>query len=166
MHRDLSTLENQLLHIDKFENQWHKSKRRQRMKDEKLQGNEKIEVAIEGLKKEPTQEMLAHTLTVIRRRMKEEGELIVAVEPGTGDSQLRIHGIQLEDGSIWWMAFTSFEEEMKGADKIMSAFMGNMRQLFESVLKAEGIKGIILNPWNRTIMLDKHLIGIILGKTV
>ena len=47
MHRDLSTLENQLLHIDKFENQWHKSKRRQRMKDEKLQGNEKIEVAIE-----------------------------------------------------------------------------------------------------------------------
>ena len=29
------------------------------MKDEKLQGNEKIETAIEGLKKEPTQEMLA-----------------------------------------------------------------------------------------------------------
>ena len=42
------------------------------MKDEKLQGNEKIEEAIEGLKKEPTQEMLAHTLTVIRRRMQEE----------------------------------------------------------------------------------------------
>lgn len=30
------------------------------MKDEKLQGNEKIEKAVEGLKKEPTQEMLAH----------------------------------------------------------------------------------------------------------
>ena len=58
------------------------------MKDEKLQGNEKIEDAIERLKKEPTQEMLAHTLTVIRRRMKEEGELIVAVEPRAGDSQL------------------------------------------------------------------------------
>ena len=64
------------------------------------------------------------------------------------------------------MAFTSFEEEMKGADKVMSAFMGNMRQLFEAVLKTDGIKGIILNPWNQTIMLDKHLIGIILGKTV
>ena len=135
------------------------------MKDEKLQGNEKIEVAIEGLKKEPTQEMLAHTLTVIRRRMEEEGELIVAVEPGAGDSQLRIHGIQLENGSIWWMAFTSFEEEMKGADKVMSAFMGNMRQLFETVLKTEGVKGIIVNPWNRTIMLDKNLIRIILGMT-
>ena len=51
------------------------------MKDEKLQGNEKIEAAIEGLKKEPTREMLAHTLTVLRRRMKEGAELIVAVDP-------------------------------------------------------------------------------------
>lgn len=135
------------------------------MKDEKLQGNEKIEAAIEGLKKEPTQEMLAHVLTVIRRRMREEGELIVAVEPETGDSQLRVHGIQLEDGSDWWMAFTSFEEEMKGADKVMSAFMGNMRQLFEAVLKTEGVKGLIVNPWNRTIILDKNLIRIILGVT-
>ena len=135
------------------------------MQDEKLQGNEKIEAAIEGLKKEPTQEMLAHTLTVIRRRMKEEGELIVAVEPGAGDSQLRVHGIRLDDGSCWWMAFTSFEEEMKGADKVMSAFMGNMRQLFEAVLKTEEAKGIIVNTWNRTIMLDKNLIRIILGMT-
>ena len=66
--------------------------------------------------------MLAHTLTVIRRRMK-------------------------------------------GADKVMSAFMGNMRQLFEAVLETEEVKGIIVNPWNRTIMLDKNLIRIILGMT-
>ena len=92
------------------------------MQDEKLQGNEKIEAAIEGRKKEPPQDMPAHTLTVIRRRMKE-------------------------------------------ADKVMSAFMGNMRQLFEAVLKTEEVKGIIVNPWNRTIMLDKNLIRIILGVT-
>ena len=128
------------------------------MKDEKLQGNEKIEEAIEGLKKEPTQEILAHTLTVIRRRMKEEGELIVAVEPGAGDSQLKVHGIQLEDGTSWWMAFTSFEEEMKGADKVMSAFMGNMRQLFEAALKAEGIKGIIINPQGFNLIIPKEKI--------
>ena len=135
------------------------------MKDEKLQGNEKIETAIEGLKKEPTQEMLAHALTVIRRRMKEDAELIVAVDPALEGSQLNVHVLRLEDGSSWWMAFTSFEEEMKGADKVMSAFMGNMRQLFEAVLKTEEVKGIIVNPWNRTIMLDKNLIRIILGVT-
>ena len=99
------------------------------MKDEKLQGNEKIETAIEGLKKEPTQEMLAHALTVIRRRMKEDAELIVAVDPALEGSQLNVHVLRLEDGSSWWMAFTSFEEEIKGANKVMSTFMGNMRQM-------------------------------------
>lgn len=49
--------------------------------DEGLQGNDKIEKAIAGLQKETTQEMLAHTLTVIRRRMKDAGQLIIAVEP-------------------------------------------------------------------------------------
>ena len=47
--------------------------------DETLQGNEKIEVAIQALQKEATQEQLAHTLTVIRRRMKDSGQVIVAV---------------------------------------------------------------------------------------
>lgn len=42
-------------------------------KDEGLQGNETIEEAILGLQKEPTPELLAHVLTVIRRRMKEGG---------------------------------------------------------------------------------------------
>ena len=135
------------------------------MKDEKLQGNEKIEAAIEGLKKEPTQEMLAHALTVIRRRMKADAELIVAVDPAMEDSRLNVHVLRLEDGSSWWTVFTSFEEEIKGADKVMSTFMGNMRQIFEAVLNAEGVDGIIINPWNRTLMLDKTLIRIILGGT-
>ena len=134
------------------------------MKDEKLQGNEKIETAIEGLKKEPTQEMLAHALTVIRRRMKEDAELIVAVDPALEGSQLNVHVLRLEDGSSWWMAFTSFEEEIKRANKVMSTFMGNMRQMFDAVLKTDGVDGIIVNPWNRTIMLDKTLIRIILGE--
>lgn len=134
------------------------------MKDEKLQGNEKIETAIEGLKKEPTQEMLAHALTVIRRRMKEDAELIVAVDPALEGSQLNVHVLRLEDGSSWWMAFTSFEEEIKGANKVMSTFMGNMRQMFDAVLKTDGVDGIIVNPWNRTLMLDKTLIRIILGE--
>ena len=53
--------------------------------DKGLQGNEKIEEAIAGLQKETTQEMLAHTLTVIRRCMKADGQFIIAVEPPKGD---------------------------------------------------------------------------------
>ena len=53
-------------------------------KDEGLQGNEKIEQAVLALQHEPTQEQLAHTLTVLRRRMKAQGQLVAAVEPNLG----------------------------------------------------------------------------------
>ena len=34
---------------------------------------------------------------------------------------------------------------------------------FPSAIPTDGIHGIILNPWNRTLMLDKTLLQIILG---
>lgn len=133
------------------------------MKDNELQGNEKIEEAIAALQQEPTQEMLAHTLTVIRRRMQEKGQFVIAVEPPTGDNQLKLQSITTDDGKVWWMAFTSFDEELKGSNSVMSTFMTDIKQLFTSALQADAISGIILNPWNRTIMLDKNLIQITLG---
>ena len=132
--------------------------------DEGLQGNEKIEDAILGLQKESTKEMLAHTLTVIRRRMKENGQLIIAVEPPKGDGQIQLQAIQTEDGKKWWAAFTGFEEELKGGGSVKSTFMTDIRKLFESALQVEEIEGIIINPWNRTIMLSKALIKIIFGE--
>ncbi len=133
------------------------------MKDNELQGNEKIEEAIAALQQEPTQEMLAHALTVIRRCMQEKGQFVIAVEPPTGDNQLKLQAITTDDGKVWWMAFTSFEEELKGSNSVMSTFMTDIKQLFTSALQADAISGIILNPWNRTIMLDKNLIQITLG---
>lgn len=133
--------------------------------DEGLQGNDKIEKAIAGLQKETTQEMLAHTLTVIRRRMKDAGQLIIAVEPPSGDGQLRLEAVRTEDGKNWWVAFTSFEEELKGGGSVKSTFLTDIDKLFELTLQTDEIEGVILNPRNRTIMLDKYLIEIILGKT-
>ena len=99
-------------------------------RDKGLSGNEKIEQAVAALQQEPTQEQLAHTLTVIRRRIKEHGQLVVAVEPNLGSEQM-----QLRD----------------------------MDKLFDAALAVPEISGIILNPWNRTIQLDKTLIRIIKG---
>ena len=45
----------------------------------------------------------------------------------------------------------------------ISTFLTDIDQLFHSALQVNEIEGIILNPWNRTIMLDKNLINIILG---
>lgn len=131
--------------------------------DEVLVGNQFIEEAIKGLQSEATQERLAHTLTVIRKRMKQKGQLIIAVEPSFSSQQMNISVEKTADGLLWWTAYTGFEEEMKGGNKIKSTFLTDMEQLFKAALNVGEINGIILNPWNRTIMLDKTLLNIILG---
>ena len=135
--------------------------------DEGLSGNEKIEEAIAALQKEPTQELLAHVLTVIRRRVRENGQLIVAVSPevaytDASRGQLKLQAVKTQDGSSWWALFTSFEEEMKGSGSVMSTFMADTKKILEAALCEKSVEGVILNPWNRTLMLDKTLIDIIL----
>ena len=131
--------------------------------DEGLLGNEKIEDAIAALQQQPTQELLAHALTVVRRRMRENGQVIIAVEPNEAAGQMKLQAVKTSDGKNWWAVFTSFDEELKGGKSVMSTFMTDIKQLFTSALQADTISGIILNPWNRTIMLDKNLIQITLG---
>lgn len=127
-------------------------------KDEGLNGNEKIEQAVYQLQQEPTQEQLAHTLTVIRRRMRENGQVVVAVEPNPASEQMQLRALRTADGASWWYAFTSFEEEMKGAEAVQSTFLVELEKLLDAALQVPEIQGIILNPWNRTIQLDKTLL--------
>ena len=134
------------------------------MVDEGLIGNDKIEQAIKELQSECSEEMLAHTLTVIRRRMKQKGQFIVAVEPTVTSESINIGVVKTADGLKWWSAFTSFEEELKGGGAVKSTFLTDIEPLFKSAMQVDEISGIILNPWNRTIMLDKTLINIILGQ--
>lgn len=131
--------------------------------DEGLKDNEQMEQATLTLQQNPTQEMLAHVLTIVRRRMRAHGQLIVAVEPPAGNSQMRLQAIQTDDGKKWWAAFTSFDEELKGGGSVMSTFLTDMEKLFVSALSVDEIEGVIINPWNRTLMLDKNLIRIIRG---
>ena len=69
-----------------------------------------------------------------------------------------------EDGQMWWIAYTSFDEELKGADNIKSTFLTDIDKLLNSALQVDEISGIIINPWNKTLMIDKELIKIIIGK--
>ena len=134
--------------------------------NESLQGNEKIETAIAALQQEITEEMLAHVLTIIRRSMKENKQLIIAVEPPKGDGKINLQTIRTNDGKQWLAVFTSFDEELKGSDKIMSTFTAEIDKIFLTALQEPSIEGVIINPWNRTIMLNKSLINIILGNPV
>ena len=89
--------------------------------------------------------------------------MIIAVEPPRGDNQIRLQIVETPDGKKWWAAFTSFDEELKGGGSVMSTFLTDMEKLFVSALSVDEIEGVIINPWNRTLMLDKNLIRIIRG---
>ena len=126
-------------------------------RDKGLNGNEKIEQAVAALL------ILGQKIPVFRRRIKEHGQLVVAVEPNLGSEQMQLRAIRTADGASWWYAFTSFEEELKGAEPVQSTFLVDMDKLFDAALAVPEISGIILNPWNRTIQLDKTLLRIIKG---
>ncbi len=84
--------------------------------------------------------------------------MIVAVEMNPGNSQMAVKSLQTEDGKCWWYAFTSFDEEMKGSESVKSTFLTDIGKLFDAAMTVPEIEGVILNPWNCTIMLDKQLI--------
>ena len=105
------------------------------LQDEGLKGNEKIENAIASLQADASEERLAHTLTVIRRRMRENGQFIVAVEPPSGEEQIKVQAVKTPDGKNWWMAFTSFEEELKGSNSVMSTFLTDINKMFISYIQ-------------------------------
>ena len=130
--------------------------------DVSLIGNDKIEEAIVNIQKEPTEENLVRALSIVKHRMNDKGQLIIAVEPPLPDGKLNLKVIKTEDGQMWWIAYTSFDEELKGADQVKSTFLSEIGRMFEAALTVPEIAGIIINPWNRTIMLDKHLIRIIM----
>lgn len=138
-------------------------------RDEGLIGNEKMEEAIAALQQEPGEELLAHALTVVRRRMREKGQVILAVDmlqeqSATPATPMQIQAVKTADGKAWWVAFTSFDEELRGGDQVKSTFLADLEQIFRTALTVPEIEGVILNPWNRTMMLEKSLIRIILGE--
>lgn len=130
-------------------------------KDEGLIGNEKIEESIERLSEAPSDEMLALVLTVLRRRMQEKGQFVVAVDATPAGLSLQVK--EIKGKGKWFVAFTSFEEQMAGKEKVMSTFMADIGQLLDMVLGDETIAGIALNPWHHPLLLDRALIQVIKG---
>ena len=45
-----------------------------------------------------------------------------------------------------------------------STFLVDLEQLIRMASATKEISGVILNPWNRTIMLDHTLLAIIIGE--
>lgn len=131
-------------------------------KDLNLRGNEIIEKSIEVLKKDMTDENLTHTLSMLRKRMKDQGHFVVAVKmAGNGNMELRT--LKTSDGKEWFAVYTSFEEQNRGGDNIKSGFTAEIEKIFQICLQTENVSGLILNPWGSSLRLDKTLISVVMG---
>ena len=132
------------------------------MTDKGLKGNEKIEEGIKSLKENFTDESLAAVLTVIRKRTLENGQFVVAVDTGASDINLSLKTATM-NGKKWFIAFTSFEEQMLGNTNVMSGFLANISELLEMTMKTSEVEGIVLNPYGNMMTLNKQIIEVIKG---
>lgn len=131
-------------------------------KEPSLLGNEKLEKNISSLQRDPSPEMLAVTLTTLRRLMNAGNSFVAAVEMDE-KGQPRI-GMLKTGRKKWIVAYTGFEEQMAGGQTVQSTFLCGMKELLLKAAQEKSAEGILVNPWNRTLRLDRHLIEIVLGQ--
>ena len=138
-------------------------------RDKSLVGNEKIEEGIKALKAEFTDENLAVVMTTIRKRILDRGQFVVAVDAtgGANANSGAANSFALKtanfNGQKWFIAYTSFEEEMKGDLNVMSGFLADIGQLFDMTLGSNDVAGIILNPYGDMLTINKQIISVIKG---
>lgn len=129
--------------------------------DKGLIGNELIEDAIRELTNNFTEENLAVTLSIIKKRMLDKGQFIVGVDASeNGLSNFSLKTVNFQ-GEKWFIAFTSFDEELKGKSGVMSGFLADIDQILDIALKSEDINGIILNPHGNMLTMNKDIIKVI-----
>ena len=125
-----------------------------------LDGNELIEAAIDRYYNDRNKDTLIAILDTIRQRMHADGHFICPIILDEEDENRFAFGsIRTNDGSIWFVAFTSNEECEKGeAGRVVSNFIDSS---LKSCLETEAA-GIIINPWGKSFFLTKELIEIII----
>lgn len=119
-----------------------------------------IEKAILALNEDTSYENVAHALTLTRKY--KDVELIVAVAGSNTGMQLA--PVKTSNDEKFFAMFTSFDEQLKGPTKVQSTYEVSLEKMFEFALSAEGIDGIIINPWDKSFRIYKNMIKIVLGK--
>lgn len=142
-------------------------------KDKSLIGNEKIEEGIRQLKEDFSDENLAVLLTTIRKRILDSGQFVVAVDATgnvakSGNASNAGNSLSLKTASYnnqkWFVAYTSFDEEMKGNLNVMSGFLADIGQLLDMTLSSSEVAGLILNPYGNMLTINKQIISVIKGE--
>lgn len=144
-----------------------------------LKDNIYIEKAIEIFHKNATKENLVRLLAVIDKRMTQQGQFIVPVEPPqvaydmfdlktlkVGDTltskeplRFRLLTLNTKDGREWLVAFTNSEEAEKGQST--STLTLSIENHLKAALDMDNVAGIIINPWSTAFLMEKELIQLL-----
>ncbi len=123
-----------------------------------LEGNERIEAAVEAYFAQPEEETLQAVLDAIRSRMHQDGHFLFPVT-GSEKDGLVLRTVLTADGKERPAAFTSQAQLRKGPEsRILSNFIEAMLKVFADT----DSPGLLLNPWGRSFLLTADLIRRIL----
>lgn len=129
--------------------------------------NDKIEKALKVLTYHQDEKSLSMLLDALRRRSAQHGKFIVPVQPvkAIDDEDeavgFQVRTITLNSGAIALCAFTSKEEFEKGADS--DVIHQSIEELLRFVYSNNQLKGLLINPWGKPMLLDKEMIKQILA---
>lgn len=127
--------------------------------DSFLDGNERIEEAINQFYTDSTKENLTKILESIRDRMHADGHFIFPIRRNEKDGrQFSYCTLKTGDGLEWPVAFTSEAEFKKGQpSETISDFIDSTLRRFQHL----NAPGFLINPWSKAFKLSKKLIGMI-----
>ena len=126
-----------------------------------LKGNENIKQAIENYHADVSEETIMGVIHAIQNRILEQGHFLIPGDytENEDNPEFLMKTITSDDG-MYLIAFTDEEELRKGPETgIMSNFIDSY---IGGVLDAEGIKGLVINPFGSVFYLPKNVLQIIM----
>ena len=128
-----------------------------------LDGNDRIEAAMDQYLADGSEDTLAALLACIRQRMQEDGHVLIPIEhiPGNDEGFL-MRTLARDDGPIWMVLFTSDDAFHQGPPSdVISNFIDTTLQAGLD-LKADGF---VLNPWSQSFYLSREMVEKILTES-
>ena len=144
-------------------------------------GNEELVAAMAAAHQDGGRESFIRVLDLIVKRIAEQGEFILPVQLSqsafdmlgdlnkvkAGDTLQAAEEIRMKpqtiidnNGRLWYVVFTDHNEACKG--EASSSINQPMKDILEAALAAEDKEGLIINPWENPIVLDKSMLKMVL----
>ncbi len=144
-------------------------------------GNEELVTALAAAHQDDSKEAYIKVLDLIAKRIAEQGEFVLPVElpqaaydmmgdlnkVKVGDTMQAEEDIHMKPQTItdnndklWYAAFTDYNEARKGAPS--SSVNQPIKDILKVALASEEKEGLIINPWENPIFLNKEMLRMVL----